>query len=138
MKIIYENPEGGVAVVTPAPGASLERVAVKVVPSGASWWYSNGDNLPVDNLFRSAWVRSGEGVIEDLEKSKEIAHEVRREKRRLEFRPHDEIIAARIPGTSYEEEEEARSSIRVKYESIQADIDSAETIDELRTRTLSI
>ena len=68
----------------------------------------------------------------DLTKAKEIAHEKRRAARAEEFEPHDEVIMKQIPGNDMAEAETARQAIRDKYETIQADIESAEDVVELK------
>jgi hypothetical protein len=68
----------------------------------------------------------------DLTKAKEIAHEKRREARAEEFKPHDEIIMKQIPGNDMTEAEAARQAIREKYEELQTQMNSAETVEELK------
>ena len=71
-------------------------------------------------------------IIIDIDKAKDIAHEKRRMARAEEFKPHDEVIMKQIPGNDMAEAETARQAIRVKYETIQADIESAEDVVELK------
>jgi hypothetical protein len=71
-------------------------------------------------------------ITVNLDKAKDIAHEKRREARAEEFKPHDEVIMKQIPGNDMAEAEAARQAIRVKYETIQADIESAEDVVELK------
>ena len=71
-------------------------------------------------------------IIIDIDKAKDIAHEKRRAARAEEFKPHDEVIMKQIPGNDMAEAETARQAIRVKYETIQADIESAEDVVELK------
>lgn len=68
----------------------------------------------------------------NIDKAKVIAHDVRRAARAEEFKPYDEIIAKRIPGTAEAEAEAARAAIRAKYALMQADIDAAATVDEIK------
>ena len=68
----------------------------------------------------------------NIDKAKVIAHDVRRAARAEEFKPYDEIIAKRIPGTAEVEAEAARAAIRAKYALMQADIDAAATVDEIK------
>jgi len=68
----------------------------------------------------------------DLTKAKDIAHEKRREARAEEFKPHDEIIMKQIPGNDMTEAEAARQAIREKYEELQTQMNSAETVEELK------
>ena len=66
----------------------------------------------------------------DISKAKTIGHDMRRAARAEEFKPYDEAIAKQIPGT--DGAEEARQAIREKYAAVQAEIDAAETPDEIK------
>jgi hypothetical protein len=66
----------------------------------------------------------------DISKAKTIGHDMRRAARADEFKPYDEAIAKQIPGT--DGAEIARQAIREKYAAVQADIDAAETPDEIK------
>jgi hypothetical protein len=65
----------------------------------------------------------------DMTKAKEIAHEKRRAARSAEFAPLD--IKATIPSEA-EAAEAARQAIREKYATLQSQIDSAATVDQLK------
>lgn len=65
----------------------------------------------------------------NVDKAKNIAHEVRRAKRSEEFAPLD--IKATIPSEAAAAEE-ARAAVRAKYAAIQSDIDSATDLDTLK------
>jgi len=65
----------------------------------------------------------------NLNKAKSIAHEIRRTKRASEFAPLD--VQVTIPSKAAEAEF-SRQAIREKYAAIQADIESAPGIDELK------
>jgi hypothetical protein len=67
----------------------------------------------------------------NIDKAKTIAHEKRRAARAVEFAPHDEVIAKRIPGVAEADAEAARQSIREKYAVIQGQIDSASGVEQL-------
>ena len=68
----------------------------------------------------------------NLNKAKEIAHEHRRAARAEEFKPYDEIIMKQIPGNDYTQAEAARQAIRDKYAALQAQMDAAQTPEELK------
>jgi hypothetical protein len=68
----------------------------------------------------------------NLNKERDITHNIRREARAEEFKPHDEVIAKQIPGADAVAAEAARQAIRDKYAAIQADIDSAPGVNELK------
>ncbi len=68
----------------------------------------------------------------NINKARDITHTIRREARAEEFKPHDEVIAKQIPGADAVAAEAARQAIRDKYAAIQADIDSAPGVNELK------
>lgn len=59
-RIIYQNDEGGVAVVIPTPEAlenhTIEEIANKDVPSGKPYKIEDSSSIPSDRTFRNAWV----------------------------------------------------------------------------------
>lgn len=65
----------------------------------------------------------------NIDKAKTIAHEKRRKARSTEFAPLD--IKATIPSEATAAET-ARQVIRNKYATMQAAIDSASTVDEIK------
>jgi predicted nucleic acid-binding Zn-ribbon protein len=65
----------------------------------------------------------------NLTKAKDIAHEKRRAARTTEFAPLD--IKATIPSEAAAAEA-ARQAIREKYATLQAQMDAAQTADELK------
>jgi hypothetical protein len=56
-RIIYSTPEGGVAVIIPAPecGLSIEEIAAKDVPAGVPYQIVDVSDIPSDRTFRNAW-----------------------------------------------------------------------------------
>lgn len=131
MKIIYQNPEGGVSVVHPSGEVPIEELPAKL--GLVDYEIVEDSVISSDRTFRNAWVKSGATVIEDLVKSKEIAHDRRRATRAEEFKPHDEVIARQIPGANATAAEAARAAIRTKYETMQTDIDAATDTATLKT-----
>jgi hypothetical protein len=65
----------------------------------------------------------------NMNKAKEIAHEKRRAARAKEFEPWD--IKATIPAEQATAEAE-RQKIRDKYAALQAEMDAATTVEELK------
>lgn len=59
-RIIYPTPEGGVAVVVPAPecGLTIEEIASRVIPPGVDYRIVNVSEIPADRTFRNAWEYS--------------------------------------------------------------------------------
>jgi hypothetical protein len=56
-RIIYPTPEGGVAIIIPAPecGLTIEQIAAKDVPAGVPFRIVDADTIPTDRTFRNAW-----------------------------------------------------------------------------------
>ena len=71
-------------------------------------------------------------IVVNLDKAKNIGHDIRREKRAEEFKPLDEVIMKQIPGKDFTEAEAARQAIRDKYTVIQQQIDAASTTEEIK------
>jgi hypothetical protein len=69
----------------------------------------------------------------NMEKYRAIAHEKRRAARAEEFKPYDEVIMKQIPGVDAQQAEGARQAIREKYATLQAQMDAAQTAEELKT-----
>ena len=128
-RIIFQNESGGVSVIIPAESVEL---ALKDVPEGVAYEIVEDDAIPADRFFRNAWVANGAAVDVDLNKAKDIGHDMRRANREAEFAPFDEIIAKQIPGLDATAAEEARQSIREKYALIQDAIDIAEDPDTIK------
>lgn len=139
-RIVYERPDGGVSVVIPAPdcGLTVEEIAAKDVPAGLAYQIVDVAEIPGDRLFRRAW-KCGAGRVDiDLTKAKEVAHDCRREARAKEFAPLDEKIAKQLPGDDLAVVEGQRVDIRRKYDGIQAEIDGAGSVEELKAKVLEM
>lgn len=65
----------------------------------------------------------------NIEKAKNIAHDIRRESRAKEFAPLD--IKATIPNEA-SDAESARQIVRDKYAAMQIEIDTAENVDQIK------
>ena len=71
-------------------------------------------------------------ITVNITKAKAIAHTIRRDARAEEFKPLDEVIMKQIPGTDVAAVEVERQAIREKYATMQAAIDSAQAIEEIK------
>lgn len=69
----------------------------------------------------------------NIDKAKDIAHDIRRAKRAQEFAPLD--VKATIPSEAAAAEA-ARQEVRAKYADMQAAIDAATTVDEIKAVVL--
>ena len=131
-KIIYATPEGGVAVVHPTGEVPINELVSKVVPAGDDYEIVNESAIPSDRFFRGAWVANGGAVEVDLDKAKEIGHDLRRQQRAEEFKPLDEVIMKQIPGVDATVAEAARQEIRDKYAVVQEQIEAAGSPEEIK------
>lgn len=68
----------------------------------------------------------------NIDKAKQIAHDMRRAARADEFAPHDRVIAAQIPGADAAAAEAARAAIRAKYAAMQTAIDTAASPEDIK------
>ena len=68
----------------------------------------------------------------NMDKAKNIAHNIRREKRAEEFKPYDEIIMKKIPNINEADAELERQKIRDKYNIVQENINLANDSEELK------
>lgn len=139
-RIIYQTDEGGVAVVIPAAecGMTIEEIAAKDVPAGKSYEIVDLSAIPTDRTFRNAWEKSGSAVTHNMTKAKAVAHERRRAARAAEFAPFDEVIMKQIPGKDAAAAEAERQKIRDKYTVMQAKMDAAQTVEELKALLPSV
>lgn len=59
-RIIYQNDEGGIVILTPAPEClqshTIEEIAAKDVPAGKPYKIVDGSYIPSDRTFRDAWT----------------------------------------------------------------------------------
>ena len=57
-RIIYQTPDGGVAIIIPAPecGLTVEEIAAKDVPTGLPYKIIDAVDIPADRSQRNAWV----------------------------------------------------------------------------------
>ena len=54
-RIIFQNAEGGIAVIIPTGELPIEKVAAKGVPEGVAYLFISTDDVPSDRTFRNAW-----------------------------------------------------------------------------------
>ena len=73
-RIIYPTPEGGVAIIIPAPGCGLtiEEIAAKDVPAGVPFRIVEADAIPSDRTFRGAWEHGTAGVSVNVTKAQAV------------------------------------------------------------------
>lgn len=79
-RIIYTNPEGGVAIIVPAPEClqthTIEEIAAKDVPVGIPYKIVDVADIPSDRTFRAAWeadITEPDGVGSESNEFAEVA-----------------------------------------------------------------
>lgn len=132
IKFFIERADGGVSIGDAADQENIEFMvdAWKTAHPGA--YVSHGvvtGQIPADRDFRDGWKVSTGRVEHHLPKCKAIAHERRRARRAEEFKPLD--IEATIPAKAADAEAK-RQAIREKYDAMQAKIDAAQTVEEIK------
>ena len=57
-RIVYENDDGSIVVLTPADncGLTVEQIQAKDVPAGKTSYIVNSTEVPTDHSFRDAWT----------------------------------------------------------------------------------
>jgi len=56
-RIIYQNDEGGVAVIIPCEcGLTIEEIAAKDVPTGNAYKIVDVADIPTDRQWRNEWA----------------------------------------------------------------------------------
>jgi hypothetical protein len=112
------------------PELSVAEIIATAVPADAENMQQHDELVyPEDLLFQEAWELQGSVLVEELAKSKIVAHDIRREIRDQEFLPWDRKVS--IPSEAVAAEAE-RDVIRQKYAQAQLDIDAASDITVLR------
>lgn len=132
MKIVYKTTEGYLAILTPSEeileNEDYEELISKDIPQDVTSYTVEDEDLPNNVMFRDAWELTDGKVTINLDKSKEISHNLRRQKRALELKQYD--LEVTVPSLA-EQAEQQRQIIREKYDAIQTEIDEAEDIETL-------
>ena len=57
-RIVYENDDGSIVVMTPADncGLTVEEIQAKDVPAGKTSYIVDSTEVPTDRSFRNAWT----------------------------------------------------------------------------------
>ena len=67
-RIIYNNDDGSVSVIIPAPdcGLTIEQIALKDVPFGKPFKIVSVADLPADRTQRNAWTVDGADLTDGV------------------------------------------------------------------------
>jgi len=131
--VVVEKIRGVRTIPTGSYVEPREAFRVGVPVSNIPYEIIEESDLPTDTLLRNAWEHdtsaSPKKIKLNLPKAKARAHEIRREKRAMEFMPIDENKPniALVPAA-----EALRQPIRDKYAAMQAAIDAAKTEAQLK------
>ena len=101
-------------------------------PSATDTRLIDDSEIPADRTFRNAWITSNGKIEHDIAKCKELAHNMRRERRAAELAPLDDIIVKQIPGNNLQQVEAQRQAVRDKYAAMQTAIDAAQDVAAIK------
>ena len=69
-RILYQNDEGGVSILIPAPEClvehTIEEIAAKDVPAGKPYKIVDVADIPTDRTFRNAWTVNEEDLTDGV------------------------------------------------------------------------
>lgn len=136
-RIVYTKPDGSCAIIIPTGELSIAKVKKKDVPKDAiNVRQITIAELPQDRLFRGAWDDSNpeEFIGIDLDKAKQIAHDMRRLDRKSKMTRLDEEdgFMTTTPARKTEINLEKQVILDINATS-QIDIDSANDENALRS-----
>ena len=125
-KIIFENEDGGVSVLTPSEncGLSIAEIAAKDVPAGAAYEIVDESVIPTDRYFRGAWKKEGKAVKIDLDKAKYAQMEIIRGKRNEKLK---ELDIETMKGNDVQAEKQVLRDLPETFS-----LDAATTPEELK------
>jgi hypothetical protein len=142
-KIIYLQPNGVLAVVTPvinthpvregiSEGEAIQR-SIKRLPRGVSYQIVDESKIPVDRTFRDGWV-VGKGCVEhDLAKCRELHRQKLREMRAPLLADLDvSYMRADESGDQLAKEEIKAKKQALRDVTADPRIDAAASIDDLK------
>lgn len=131
MQVAYKK-NGIVSILFLSPDIiedkGVDWILKKDLPVNAIYTKVSLSDFP-DLLFRDAWDIENDNLTVNLNKAKEISHDMRRNKRAELFKPLD--IEATVPSLVANAEVQ-RQIIREDFAIIQTEIDAAITVDELK------
>jgi len=98
MKLIYQNDEGGISIVTFAPNSKLspEEQIARSVPAGKSFEWVEESDIPADRSNRDCWVLENKKVKVDSTKL------AQKEGKKQEIKDKKDSILAKLGITEQE------------------------------------
>ena len=75
-RILFQNLDGGISVITPSGELSVEETAKKDVPTGFKYKIVDVSDVPSDRTFREAWT------IDDSELTDGVGEEKKEEEKK--------------------------------------------------------
>lgn len=64
LRIVYTRPDGGLSIIVPAPGTTIERARLDVPADATDVHECDHTELPTDRTFRNAWRRGGAKAVD--------------------------------------------------------------------------
>ncbi len=135
--------DGSVAVMQTFDEVSIEECLAKWHPVELAKVVSHRpvkvSDIPTDRTFRGAWVLSGEAIVHDMEKARDIKRDMLRRERGPELEALD-MAALRILSESMDRSalaEIAEQKQKLRDAPASAKLDLAETPEDLKALTLT-
>lgn len=139
MRIIFEQLDGSLSIVIPAPdsGLTIEAVAAQAVPAGVPYRIVADDALPTDRTYRNAWEIASDQrtIVHNMDKAKTIHRDIMRSVRAERFKQLDvEYMRADERGPSGIADKQAIAAERQVLRDVtdHPGIDAATTPEELK------
>ena len=130
-RIVYNNPDGSIAIVIPSGIIPIEEVLKKDVPDDckASAIIVPESEILTDRTFRNAWELKNKKIRINIDKAKEIHKNKLRAKRIILLQELDaEYIRALEEGKSTKEITDKKYILR----NITIEVDKCNTIEEIQ------
>lgn len=134
-RIIFQNDEGGVAVVVPTPewlsheGNTVEKLAEMRVPAGKAFAIVATTDVPSDRSFRNAWELSNGAISVNMTKAKAITKDRLRAEREPLLAAQDVLFQRALESGS---DTSAIVAEKQRLRDLPALADQAQTLDELK------
>lgn len=104
--IVYSRIDGGVSIVSPAPGVPLLDIILRDIPADTEVYTINTNQLPQDQVFRNCWKIVNGTVEVNIDQAKEVWKNKWREARKPKLEQLDvEFMKALEQGDTQKQQE---------------------------------
>lgn len=140
-RIVFKNQDGSIGVIIPGKKTSLsiEQIALKDVPQGASYKIVDASEIPQKDEYRGSWEVDNDFKIKfNMNKAKELHKEKLRKLREPKLAALDiEYQKADEEGDNNRKKDIAAKKKKLRDATKHSAIDAAQSIEELKLAALS-